>query len=161
MVDSGMSLVEIQELINNSVRELSQVRNEEARARSEITAMRRELEASERWQTHFAIQKETRERASVLEAGIKRLTTEYFETTGEKKAHEAAYIRVIETLEYDEEQALAWARENLPKALKLDSDVFEEYVKGMRNINPLPFVTFKKEPQPCISRDLSRFTDGS
>ncbi|HEX8843973.1 MAG TPA: hypothetical protein VF791_04990 [Pyrinomonadaceae bacterium] len=153
-----MNSGEIQELINNAIRELGQVRSEETHAASELTAMRKELEASERWQTHSDIRKEAKERVSVLEADVKKLTVEYFEATGDKKAHEAAYVRVTETLEYDEEEALTWARANLPEALTLDVDAFEEYVKGMRKINPLPFVAFKKEPQPCIARDLSRFT---
>ena len=69
-------------------------------------------------------------------------------------------MRIVELLEYDEEQAKAWAIENLHEALNLDVDTFEEYAKGVRNIKPLPFVTFKKEPQPYISRNLSQYIAG-
>ncbi|MGI8996558.1 MAG: hypothetical protein ACR2GW_07770 [Pyrinomonadaceae bacterium] len=160
MDGSGKSLEAVQELIISSVRELGQLRSDAAQAKSELDAMKKELEASERWQTHSTMQKEAKERASVVEAGLRKLTIEFFERTGDKTAHEAAKVRIVELLEYDEEQAKAWAIENLHEALNLDVDTFEEYAKGVRNIKPLPFVTFKKEPQPYISRNLSQYIAG-
>jgi hypothetical protein len=156
-----MSPEELQELINNSVREFGHSLDEEAQAKAELDAMRKELEKSERWQTHAALQKEAKERASVLDAGIRKLTLEYFEQTDNKVAVEdAAWVRVEEDIDYDKEQAKAWAHDNLPEALELNDDIFKEYVWGIKNIKTLPFVIFKKEPVTCISKKRARFLAG-
>jgi hypothetical protein len=161
MSDARMSPSEMEELVNNSVRNLGRLRDEEAQAKSEIADMLKQLKESERWQTHSAILAETQERIGELEAGLRGLAIEHFKQTGNKTAHQAVKVRVIERPIYNHKEAESWARENLPEALKFDKKTFEKYIKGVRSVKPLPFVTFKKELQPTIAPDLSPYISSS
>jgi hypothetical protein len=69
-------------------------------------------------------------------AAVRRAGVETFEETGEY---------------YDDGYALAYAREHLPQALKLDRRVFEKVAKAAHPY----FVNITKEPRATIARDLS------
>jgi hypothetical protein len=157
MDNSDMNLSEIRELISDTVRQLGLFRSEAAQSKNEQNAMLKQLKESERWQTHDAIYKESKERIAELESGLRKLAVEYYKRTGEKRAHQAAEVKIMTRLEYDREKAKEWALENWAEALELNDDVFEEYAMSVRHIKPLTFVTFKEEPKLFIKRDLSPY----
>src|SRR6185312_2895948 len=120
MNNADLSPEELQRLIDNSIRELGHARSEEAQARTELSAMKKEMEESERWQTHASIQKEAKAQADELYAKLCELAIEYYELTDDKTAHKAAKVKIMTAFEYDRAKAKEWALENLPEALKLD-----------------------------------------
>jgi hypothetical protein len=68
-----------------------------------------------------------------------------------KKLNSAVTIKEYTVLVYDSSDALEFARQHVPKALKLDKRTFE---KAARVLEP-DFVTVTKEPRATIASDLS------
>ena len=75
----------------------------------------------------------------------------------EKKPAPGVGISVRKELAYNEDQALEFCKESLPKALKLDKRLFEKHAKGVAETQPLDFVTIKEKPTATISSDLSEY----
>jgi hypothetical protein len=84
-------------------------------------------------------------------AAVRRAGVEAFEETGKTRPHPAVTIKQFTVLDYDEDEALLYARYNLPQALKLDRRVFERVAKAAQPY----FVAISKEPRATIARDLS------
>jgi hypothetical protein len=78
---------------------------------------------------------------------------EAFDETGKTHPHPAVTIKQFTVLVYTADDALEYAREHLPQALKLDKHVFERVAKAAQP----PFVLFTKEPRATIARDLSEY----
>ncbi len=72
------------------------------------------------------------------------------------KAHPAVTVKEYVTLEYTDDDALAYCRRHLPGALKLGKRLFEKAAK----IIDMDFVTFGTEPRATIKRDLSAWLPG-
>lgn len=87
-----------------------------------------------------------------LEIELKRALVSWGKISGVKKFDE--YLSVIESEEFeiDEAAATEWARTNYPAAINevTNQKLIAEYVKTTKQ--PLPFVTFRKEIKPKISR---------
>lgn len=155
MSDSDMSASEIKHLIEDATRKLAYWRNEGVKAESELDALQQQLEESERWQTHNAILAEAKDHIRELDAGLRKLGVEYYEKTGSKTAHQFVKVRVVTRLAYDRAVARAWAQENLLEAFEFNPRIFEKYAKSVHSVKPLPFVTFKEEPESTISPKIS------
>lgn len=65
-----------------------------------------------------------------ITADLKTHAVEHFGITGEKKLPFGIGIRVTKKVQYDSDEALAWARENAPDLLTLDTKRFEKAVKA-------------------------------
>lgn len=88
-----------------------------------------------------------------IEVKVRERTVAEFNRTGIKKVHQNAWVREVTTLDYDDEDALEYCRENLPGALKLDRRGFEKVAKAIPDF--LDFVTKGTRLDTSISRDLS------
>ena len=148
---------DIEKTLNHSVKEWADLQSEIADAENELDSMQKQLEESERWQTHATIKAEAKARVDTIKAELRNLAIEYFEKTGRKTAHEAVKVRVTTRVKYDITEAENWSREHLPEAFKFDTRTFENYVKRVREIRALDFVSFEEEPQPALARDVSAY----
>jgi hypothetical protein len=90
---------------------------------------------------------------SETEDTVRTLAVEFYNTTGDKAAHDAVTVRVYTTLTYEPSEALDYCREHLPKALKLDKTAFEKVAK----VADLDFVEIAEEPRATIAQDLSAY----
>ena len=90
---------------------------------------------------------------STTRAVHKAALAKYRDTIGGKHPHPAVTIKLYTVLEYAPDQALEYARQHLPQAVKLDKCVFERFAKV---VTP-GFVTKAKEPRATIARDLSAY----
>lgn len=97
---------------------------------------------------------------------VKTLTTQvrqFYHTiltaSGKDSLPKGTNVRDMTRLEYDEEAAIKWAKENMPVAVltTLDRKPFEDYAKKVADDpkRALPFVRIAKEPEITISQDLS------
>ena len=150
-----MSDSEIKELIRNAARNLEHWREEEAKAKGEREAMLKQLKESERWRTHEDIISEAKGHVAELDAELRKLAVNYYEMTGAKKPYPGVGVRVELQPTYDKTEAKAWALENLSEALDFNPTVFEKHARGVRDTQPLPFVTFNEVPKSTISPNLS------
>lgn len=83
-----------------------------------------------------------------LDAAIREEAREEFLRYGDKTPVPGVTVREVKRLRYDEEEALAWAREWNPNCLKLDKARFEKVGKA------LDFVQEVKEPVIAIESNL-------
>lgn len=80
----------------------------------------------------------------------------------EEKKGDLWGIRITTKLMYDQEEALVWASENCPDALKLNKKEFEKVAKSLREvtlttaITPNSFVTFVEEPVVTLSGKIGQ-----
>lgn len=76
-----------------------------------------------------------------------------------KKPYDGIFIKDYKKIEYNAVQAVAWAKENMPVALKttLDKKTFEKFAKDNPDTASLKFVKFRLEPTATISQDLSQY----
>jgi hypothetical protein len=114
------------------------------------------LHASLLWQMVGARQRslnQAKDKQADAETEVRKEALAAYEETGDKKPHPAVPIKMYTVLEYEEANALDYAREHLPKALKLVKRTFEKAAKVLE----LDFVTVTQEPRATIARDLSEY----
>jgi len=87
------------------------------------------------------------------EEDARRVAMEIFIETDDRAPHPAIKIKDFTVLDYEDADAFDYAREHLPKALKLDERTFEKAAK----ILELDFVVIRQEPRATIARDLSGY----
>lgn len=94
-------------------------------------------------------------KATVTQASqeVREAALAAYNETGEKSPHPAVKIKMYTVLEYLNSEALDYARQHLPKALKLDRRTFEKAAKA---IEP-EFVMVTQEARATIARDLSKY----
>jgi hypothetical protein len=92
-----------------------------------------------------------------LEIEVRTQALAAYKADGNKHPHGAVSIKVFTPLEYDPAMALAYCRERLPEALKLDVKLFERVAKMTRPV----FVTEKEVPRADIAGDLSAYADAA
>lgn len=96
---------------------------------------------------------ETKKESTEAEAEVRKQALGVYEETGDKAPHPAVTIKMYTVLDYQEINALSYAREHLPQALKLDKRTFETAAKVL----DLGFVDIVQEPRATIARDLSGY----
>jgi hypothetical protein len=97
------------------------------------------------------------------EAFIRRDAVTEFTKTGNKKPATGLQIKIVEKLEYPEEDAVKWAiMNNAPGVLKIYKTEFTKAIKGAVAMGRIPptFVTLSKGPQAQIATDLRKVLDG-
>lgn len=88
-----------------------------------------------------------------LEESVRGTALEAYLETGDKHPHPAITIKVFTKLDYDEEQAITYCVEHLPKALKVDKRKFEAVAKAAE----LDFVQITDDPKATVATDLSEY----
>lgn len=93
--------------------------------------------------------------ADVADAEIKvrKEALDIFAETGNNIPHPAVKIKRYTVLDYKEADAIEYAREHLPEALKLVRGVFKNAAKVVK----MDFVAIRQEPRATIARNLSEY----
>ena len=102
--------------------------------------------------TRESLQK-TKAAQADAEIDVREIGRNIFAETGDKTPHPAVKIKIYTALDYTDGDAVEYAREHLPQALKLIKNIFEAAAKVIK----LDFVTMRKEPRATIARDLSKY----
>ncbi|HEY6330730.1 MAG TPA: KTSC domain-containing protein [Blastocatellia bacterium] len=68
-------------------------------------------------------------------------------------------IREDRRVEYDSQQALNYARQNLPALVELKKGKFEQHCRAVEATSPLPFVTITKTPVTTVASNLDVVLD--
>ena len=98
-----------------------------------------------------------------IDANLRKLAVNYFETYGNKKPHCAIVIRQNNIPRYDLSTALIWAKEHLLKAVKpetLDKAFFEKHARAVAETDPIELVSWEIRNTATISEDLSEYLPG-
>jgi len=100
-------------------------------------------------------------RQTDAEVAVRQEAMKVFTETGDKTPHPAVKVKMYTALDYDDGDALDYARVYVPRAVKLDKRAFE---KAAKVLEP-DFVTIWQEPRITIARDLNEYlpksNDGS
>ena len=115
-----------------------------------------ELHASPLWQQVEARRgslNQAKSKQADAEIAVRQEAMAVFAETGNKAPHPAIKIKVYTVLEYRDEDAIDYAREHLPEALKLDRRIFIRAAKAVA----MNFVAILSEPRATIARDLSEY----
>lgn len=81
-----------------------------------------------------------------------------YEETGEKNLVEGLSIRVYKVVDYEDDKALEYCIEkDLKTVMRIDKRAFDKYLKGIEEVAPPPFVTYRDDPKPSISSDLTAY----
>lgn len=143
---------------STTIRELAYARSVEVEYLQEIAELEAELAATSLGK-RLAHCRELLEVACADKADAKArvhaVALASYEATGNKQPHPAVKVILYTILDYDLADALEYARQHLPKALKLDKRTFERAAKA---IEP-DFVTIGQEPRTRIASDLSSYLD--
>ena len=91
-------------------------------------------------------------RVAEEEAKLRELVLQSYRDTLEKAPAPGVSVKVLQTLDYNPQDALNWALQH-HIALTLDKKAFENIAKT----TPLDFVTIKEEPRAQIATDLSEY----
>jgi hypothetical protein len=77
----------------------------------------------------------------------------YFQTNNKKPADGVSII-IGKNLNYNPNEARAWAIEYNPNLLELNTRNFERYAKAVLDVTPLEFVTVEEVPSVRIAKEL-------
>ena len=90
---------------------------------------------------------------------IKEIALEEFNKTGQKKIIDGIGIREMTKFLYDVDQALEWAKKEMPAILQIDKKQFELYLKSAEKVGKeLPAnAKMLKVPSVTIAADLSAY----
>jgi len=144
--------------LHEEIKGLAGVRQTEAEIKAEVADIQAELEASALWkalQERKALLRSASEAAEQQADYVRELALAAYGKRGDKRVHPAVTIKTYTTLNYDPANALNYAREHLPGALKLDVRAFEKVAK----VAGLDFVEIEQEPRATIARDMSKYLD--
>jgi len=142
--------------MKNAVARLAYTRNIEAEYKDEVAAAEAELKESGTWrylEQRREYLKTAKADVTDAEASVRRAAVETFRKTGNTKPHPAVKVKIYVLLDYEPADALDYAREHLPAALKLDKRTFERAAK----VVVMDFVATRQEPRATIARDLSEY----
>ena len=141
--------------LDELIQRLAYHRNIEVEYKQELEDVKAEIKASyghilERVESLLEVAKAD---VADAEGDVRKAALAAYGENGEKQVHSAVTIKVFTVLDYSPATALEYARQHLPKALKLDKRTFEKVAKAAE----LDFVTVNEEPRATISRDLSSY----
>jgi len=142
--------------MDQEIRELAFARNLEATLAQEVERLESLVAISDLgWQLAGAKDQLGTARLSKLDAEerVRHAALARHELTGNKQPHTAVKVVFSTVLDYDPSDALNYARQHLPQALKLNKGAFEKAAKAIE----LDFVTVAKEPRTRIVSDLSAY----
>ena len=142
--------------LSNAVKDLATVRQTETEIKAEVADIQAELEASGLWkllQERKALLGSAQGAANLQADYVRELALRAYDVAGDKRVHPAVQVKMYAILDYDPANALNYAREHLPGALKLNRQAFEKVAK----VAGLDFVTMDQEPRAVIAGDLSKY----
>jgi hypothetical protein len=139
---------------------LARARKAKDEADQSMRTLRTEFELRDVFQEALAAQKLANSAIDMHTTAAKMLAVELYAAQEQdakgnrpKTLEDGVKIRVAKSVEYPADEALAWARDNLPGALKLDATKFEKYAVDFRP--DVDWLTIRDEPQATIPSDLS------
>ena len=98
------------------------------------------------------------------EGVVRTAALDLYAQDGNKKPHPKVQIKVYRVYQYDEIEALDFAREHMPGALKLNKRAFEKAARGLEGMDLgevtgqlAEVVTIRDDPRATISRDLGGY----
>jgi len=145
--------------IQKAIESLARSRAIEAEYKTEIKEIQAEMSEmplGKRLAHVYKLLAVAQEDVADAEIAVRSRALKMYDSTGAKQPHPAVKIAVYTVLSYDPAQALEYARQHLPKALKLDKQVFEKSAKA---IEP-DFVIVGEEARVRIASDLSEYLKG-
>ena len=98
------------------------------------------------------------------EGVVRTAALDLYVQDGDKKPHPAIQIKVYKVYRYDETDALDFAREHMPGALKLNKRAFEKAAKELSGMDLgdvteqlREVVSVRDDPRATIARDLGGY----
>jgi len=143
-------------MMKDAIARLAYTRKVEAENRAEVAAAQAELETSGAWiylEQQRGYLGTARADVADAEAEARKQAMIVFAETGSKEPHPAVKIKMYAILEYNDKDAIDYAREHLPEALKLDKRTFKKAAQAIA----MDFVAILQEPRATIARDLSGY----
>lgn len=145
--------------MNKAIARLAYTRHVVAERETMLAEAEIELHASPLW-ARFEDRQESLQRAkgkrTEAEINVRIRALAAYGETGDKTPHPAVKIKMFTVLDYLSYDALDYAREHLPKVLKLHKQAFEKAARVLE----LDFVAITQEPRATIARDLSEYLRG-
>jgi len=126
-------------------------------ARAEQEAMLEQVKQQERFLELEEYRKSSVGMIGRLEAELREHAVEVFKETGEKHPHPALNILERPRVAYDLAAAVEYCKAHLPRFVTLDKAAFEKHAKAVVETDPLPCVTYFKEPTATIATDLTSY----
>jgi hypothetical protein len=142
--------------LKHEVVTLACARSVAAECKAEVDAARAFLEASFAWENleqQRELLKTAKDHVAIAETATREAAMGIFAETGNSVPHPAVKVKMYAVLEYKDEDAISYAREHLPGALKLDKRVFKRAAQAVA----MDFVAILQEPRATIARDLSKY----
>lgn len=130
--------------MNEKLQKLRLLRDDETQAKAEINKLMNEMPI-------FKTLDEIREKKVLLENELREEAVKKFLVTKEKKFGQIG-IRISKIPFYEISEAMIWAEENMPVAIKkvLDKKQFETFAK----VNDLDFVKIEEIPTATIPTEI-------
>ena len=100
-----------------------------------------------------------KEQIEAKKDAVKSLAINDYNETGDKNPYPDVSVIINNKVDYDPLVARTWCEENLPKALMLDTKLFEKHAKALKETMPIPFVDYYQSPSVRISSDLTDYLE--
>ena len=142
--------------MKDAIARLAYARKVEAEYKAEVAQTQAELEETGTWrylEQRREYLKTARADVADAEVAARKEAMKIFTETGDKAPHPAVKIKLYKMLDYKLADALDYARQHLPAALKLNKRTFEQAAK----VVAMDFVAILQEPRATIARDLSEY----
>lgn len=137
--------------LREQVERVAAARRVAAAARAELQLVRQAFDAAHVFQIEAA--KAAQTACDAQETALRAMTVAVYQETGEKPTVPGLGIRETKEYEYDERDALTFAKQH-GMALALDRKAFEKVVAS--GAFDLPFVKVKTVPSGTIATDLDK-----
>jgi len=150
---------DVRERLKPFLVELARARQTEANLQDDVADLEAKIAASPDGLKLARLKEQletAKEYTGLADVALRQATVEEFQRTGIKALLAGATVREYTVLHYTDEDALEYARQHLPQALKLDKKPFENVARVIE----LPFVMVEVVPKAIIARDLSGWLEG-
>jgi len=142
--------------MSEKLRALAQAREAASEARAQAGLLEYRLQSTPAYAAILEAKKQSALavlRVADLEKEVRTEALRAFADTGNKNPWGGVQIKVYTKVDFDEEIATHWCRENAQSLLRLDT---RAYKKVAPNLSGAP-VTVTKEPRAVITMDLSSY----
>ncbi|MEN6571383.1 MAG: hypothetical protein ABFD24_06045 [Anaerolineaceae bacterium] len=143
--------------LHDEVANLAAVRNEIARVKVQLEAANKALQDLPEFIEASALGAEIvrlkdKERSEM--DLVRQIAVADYEEYHSKNPADGVSIRVVKMLEYNTEDARDWVLTNLPKAIIVDTKLFEKHALAVADTAPIPFVEILEVPTATIATKL-------
>lgn len=137
---------------------LASVRLQADQSKAHLDAMRKALEATAEWDFYSATRKDAQSAVTDLDTNIRAICLDLYHETGSKTLHPAVKVREETVVKIEDEAAvLAYCKEHLPQAFKVDWAFVEKHAKAVSGTAPMPGVAVTKEAFATIGSNLEAY----